>query len=111
MKIRVIFVIVFSLLFLGRVLSQEQDTSSLWNQANNELDNLQENYQLALNKIELAEDILVKQAESLSQAEILSKNLGISLSFYKKQNKILLYSLAFMASVTLAESCYIFARP
>jgi hypothetical protein len=53
-----------------------------------EIDNLQRNYDLALQKIQLADDTLVKQVESLSQAEIHLRELELSLAYYKRQNMI-----------------------
>lgn len=91
-----------------------QDTSSLYNQAFNELSTLEQN----LTEQELIISGLLKSQEeqlkllknveaSLEVAEAQSKNLEVSLLFYKKQTIVFKIVVGILGTIVIGESLYI----
>lgn len=91
-----------------------QDTSSLYNQAFNELDNLelksnqQETIISGLLNSQSSEQSLLNNAEiSLLAAEGRSISLEVSLQFYKKQTRVFIIALGVLGTLTIGEAAYI----
>ena len=104
---KILFFLLFSVLSLA-VWSQEQsDTSPLWDQAFQELDNLDQNSQQLQNIIQELQKDSAEQKQLLSVAQDQSKSLEISLQSSKKWNKILKISLYVAVPIIICETSYI----
>ena len=95
-KLGIILLFLLSFSLSAQELDSSPATDSLWDQAFNELNNLEQN-SMELGKIilnlknqsESDKKLLIEQAKSLEEINHQLTSLEISLNYYKKQDKIL----------------------
>ena len=117
MRKLIVFVLVFLLSFSALYAQEQVDTSSLWNQAFEELNNLEDN-SLQLRTIiddlksqsEQDKKLLNEQSLSLQQAVQVSTSLEASLHFYEKQSKVFRGLLVGAVLVAIGEGLIIAFR-